>query len=82
MSYEQRENTGALFRNDKKQPGERTPDYRGDAMVNGVKVEIAAWIKESASGKKFMSLKFQEPRERDAAPKAAPAPIPEADFPF
>ena len=80
MSYEQRENTGALFRNDKKQPGERTPDYRGDAMVNGVKVEIAAWVKESASGKKFLSLKFQEPRE--AAPKAAPAPIPEADFPF
>jgi len=80
MTYEQRENTGALFRNDKKQPGERTPDYRGDAMVNGVKVEIAAWIKESASGKKFLSLKFQEPRERDAAPKAAP--IPEADFPF
>ena len=80
MSYEQRENTGALFRNDKKQPGERTPDYRGDAMVNGVKVEIAAWVKESASGKKFLSLKFQEPRERDAAPKAAP--IPEADFPF
>jgi uncharacterized protein (DUF736 family) len=81
MSYEQRENTGALFRNDKKQPGERTPDYRGDAMVNGVKVEIAAWIKESASGKKYMSLKFQEPREREA-PRSAPASIPEADFPF
>jgi uncharacterized protein (DUF736 family) len=81
MSYEQRENTGALFRNDKKQPGERTPDYRGDAMVNGVKVEIAAWIKESASGKKFMSLKFSEPRERDQTAKPA-ASAPEADFPF
>lgn len=81
MSYEQRENTGALFRNDKKQPGERTPDYRGDAMVNGVKVEIAAWVKESATGKKFLSLKFSEPRERDQTAKPA-SPAPEADFPF
>jgi len=81
MTYEQRENTGALFRNDKKQPGERTPDYRGDAMVNGVKVEIAAWVKESATGKKFLSLKFSEPRERDQTAKPA-SPAPEADFPF
>ena len=81
MSYEQRENTGALFRNEKKQPGDRTPDYRGDAMVNGKRVEIAAWVKEAASGKKFLSLKFSEPRERDQTAKPA-APAPEADFPF
>ena len=81
MSYEQRENTGALFRNEKKQPGDRTPDYRGDAMVNGKRVEIAAWVKEAASGKKFLSLKFSEPRERDQTAKPA-SPAPEADFPF
>jgi len=45
-------------------------------------MEIAAWRKTSANGKVYLSLKFQAPRERDAAPKAAPAPIPEADFPF
>ena len=81
MAYELRDGSGSLFRNEKKQPGERTPDYRGDAMVNGARVEIAAWVKESASGKKFLSLKFSEPRERDQTAKAA-TPAPEADFPF
>lgn len=81
MAYELRDGSGSLFRNEKKQEGERTPDYRGDAMVNGKRVEIAAWVKEAASGKKFLSLKFSEPRERDQTSKPA-APAPEADFPF
>ena len=81
MAYELRDGSGSLFRNEKKQAGERTPDYRGDAMVNGARVEIAAWVKESASGKKFLSLKFSEPRERDQTAKPA-SPAPEADFPF
>jgi len=81
MAYELRDGSGSIFRNEKKQPGERTPDYRGDAMVNGQRVEIAAWVKESATGKKFLSLKFSEPRERDQTAKLA-SPAPEADFPF
>lgn len=81
MAYELRDGSGSLFRNEKKQEGERTPDYRGDAMVNGKRVEIAAWVKEAASGKKFLSLKFSEPRERDQTAKTA-SPAPEADFPF
>ena len=91
MAYELRDGSGSLFRNEKKQPGERTPDYRGDAMVNGARVEIAAWVKESATGKKFLSLKFSEPREQTEAPRAAPAarpsprphnPTPDTDIPF
>lgn len=81
MAYELRDGSGSIFRNEKKQPGERTPDYRGDAMVNGARVEIAAWIKETAMGKKFLSLKFSEPRERDQTAKPA-RPAPEVDFPF
>lgn len=81
MAYELRDGSGSLFRNEKKQEGERTPDYRGDAMVNGKRVEIAAWVKEAASGKKFLSLKFSEPRERDQTAKPG-ASAPEADFPF
>lgn len=81
MAYELRDGSGSLFRNEKKQEGERTPDYRGDAMVNGKRVEIAAWVKEAASGKKFLSLKFSEPRERDQTAKPS-SPAPEADFPF
>jgi uncharacterized protein (DUF736 family) len=79
MAYELRDGSGSLFRNERKQEGDRQPDYRGDAMVNGRKVEIAAWLKTSASGKRFLSLKFQEPRDQEA-PKTSAAP--EADFPF
>ena len=70
MAYEQQDGTGSLFKNENK-TNEKQPDYRGDATVNGEKVEIAAWIKTAKSGKKYMSLKFQEPRQKDA-PKRAP----------
>ena len=44
MAYELRDGSGSLFRNEKKQEGERTPDYRGDAMVNGKRVEIVGFM--------------------------------------
>lgn len=61
MSYDN-SNSGVLFRNVKKQPGDKLPDYRGTAEVNGVALEISAWINTSKKdGKKFMSLKFKPP---------------------
>jgi hypothetical protein len=63
---QQRDNSGALFANDyKKEP--RHPDYKGKCMVNGVEMEMAAWIKGGENGKKkFMSISFSEPRQKDA----------------
>lgn len=61
MAYEQRDNSGALFKNDKKTL-DKHPDYQGDCMVNGKKMRMSAWLKESAKGK-FMSLAFSEPYE-------------------
>lgn len=77
--YEHKDNGGSLFRNDRKEK-ETHPDYKGSCLVNGVKMEIAAWIKESSSGTKFMSLKFSEPRDQTAAPKKAAEP--DNDIPF
>lgn len=57
--YEQRDNSGALFKNEKKTESKH-PDYQGDCLVNGVKMRMSAWLKES-NGKKFMSLAFSEP---------------------
>jgi len=54
-------NSGILFRNDKKQPGDNLPDYRGTAEVNGVALEMAAWIKTGNEGKKFMTISFKPP---------------------
>jgi uncharacterized protein (DUF736 family) len=62
VAYEQKDNSGALFRNERKEK-DTQPDYTGNGMVNGAEVRIAAWIKQGAKGK-FMSLKFDEPRER------------------
>jgi uncharacterized protein (DUF736 family) len=79
MAYETKNDTGALFTNDRKEH-DRQPDFRGQAVVNGQPMEIAAWRKTSANGKVYLSLKFQAPRERDAAPKADQ--VPQTDFPF
>lgn len=55
MSYEQRDNSGALFKNDKG-GNDKRPDYRGSIKLGGVEYELAAWIKESSKGAKYMSL--------------------------
>ena len=49
-------NTGAIFKNDKKQGNQ--PDYRGKVNVNGKEMEIALWIKESSKGMKYFSCSF------------------------
>jgi len=64
MAYEQRDNGGALFKNDK-DGNEQRPDYTGDCMVNGKLMRMAAWVKEGKKGK-FMSLKFDEVEGQEA----------------
>jgi len=61
VAFEQKNDTGALFKNKKKE-SDRHPDYTGTATVNGQKLSISAWINESNAGEKYMSLKFEEPR--------------------
>lgn len=68
MSEYDNNNSGVLFKNEKEE-GSKQPDYKGTAEVNGKQLEIAAWIRVSKTGKKFMSLKFQEPRQKKDAPK-------------
>lgn len=63
MAFVHRENSGTLFKNDRKQ-SEKHPDYKGTINVNGTVLEIAGWIK-TAGDKSFMSLKVSEPRQRD-----------------
>ena len=57
MAYE---NSGRLFKNDRKQPGDNLPDYTGDLTdATGKKWRLAAWIKKGERGK-WMSLKVSE----------------------
>ena len=51
---EKKDNSGVLFRNDKKE-SEKHPDYKGNITVGGQDYWLSAWIKEGKSGK-FMGL--------------------------
>lgn len=63
--YQQKDNTGALFHSTKK-GSEKAPDYSGECVINGVPMQIAGWKNTSAKGTSYLSLKFQEPREKEA----------------
>lgn len=82
MAYEQRDNSGSLFRNDK-QGHDSWPDYKGTVRVAGIDYWLSGWLKTSQSGKKYMSL-ATKPKD---APKPAPQPASDGfndqpDIPF
>jgi hypothetical protein len=72
MAYEQRDNSGSLFKNDKKEK-DNHPDYKGSCMVGGVEMWMSSWLKVGANGTKFMSFSFQ-PKEQQQARNPMPAP--------
>ncbi len=52
----QRENSGILFKNDRK-ASQRHPDYKGNATIGGEEFYLSAWVKQGRNGK-FLSLSF------------------------
>jgi uncharacterized protein (DUF736 family) len=76
VTYQQKDMTGSLFKNDKGDNPKR-PDYRGSITIEGRQWELSAWIQEGQKGK-YMSIKAQPPRER-ATPQAPAESKPEFD---
>ena len=63
MAYEQRDNSGSLFKNNKKTQ-DNHPDYTGSAMVDGKPKRLAAWLKKSQKGLTYMSVSIRDDEER------------------
>lgn len=73
-------NTGVLFKNES--DNEKAPNYKGKINVNGQELEIAAWVRQSKAGKKFLSLKVQEPRQKQEPKKEQSFEDMPDDLPF
>lgn len=66
MAFEQRDMTGTLFKNDKREK-ESQPNATGIAVIGGVRYRISAWTKEGSKGK-YQSLSFKR-EDDDQAPR-------------
>ena len=78
---EKRDNSGVLFRADKKD-NDRAPDDKGNITVGGQDYWLSAWIKEGKSGN-FMGLAVapKEPMKTSERSKSTSFDKGE-DFPF
>ncbi len=73
MAYEMKDNSGSLFRNDRKET-DTQPEYKGSTLIDGTDFWLDAWINESSTGVKYMSLRFK-PKEVRNPTGAQGAPI-------
>jgi hypothetical protein len=60
VSFETKELSGSLFKNNAKREGKQDADYTGRCKVGGVEFWINAWINTGKGGVKYMGLKFRE----------------------
>ena len=85
MAYENKPNTGAMFKNEKKE-SDKHPDYTGTYYnENGVKMSSAMWINESKNGLKYFSIvnsEWREKTEKTEEPAAAQTTATDDDLPF
>lgn len=77
-----KDNEGVLFGQDEVK-SDKHPTHTGTALIEGKEYQISAWLNTSKKGKKYLSLRFNEPREKVEATNTTPAPAFEnSDIPF
>ncbi len=67
MAFEQKDNSGVLFKNEKGAGNPKAPQGKGTAMIDGVMYWVSAWTKEGKKGR-FQSLAFEQMEEQDRQP--------------
>lgn len=88
-------NSGVMFKNTKKTDGSKQPDYNGSVVIGNdllgyiaeeigsgreARLEFAGWIRASAKGTSFVSMKLNQPRQQ--ATPIAVATAADDDCPF
>lgn len=68
MAYEKQDDTGFLFRNEKK-TSDKQPDYTGWIKENGKERRLAAWVKDMKDGSKALSIKISDKQEGQNRPQ-------------
>ena len=59
MAFEQQDNSGAIFVNDRKEK-DTHPDRSGSARINGVDYWVSGWLRKTKDGNPYLSLAFKE----------------------
>jgi hypothetical protein len=67
MGYEQKDNSGSLFKNDRREKDTHA-HAKGTALIDGVEYWVDAWTNEARDGSKYQSLKF---KRKDTAHRVA-----------
>jgi hypothetical protein len=67
MAYEQKDMSGTLFKNDRREKDSH-PHATGTALIDGVEYWISAWTKDGAKGK-FQSLSFKRKEQKQPPAK-------------
>ena len=65
MEYDNN-NRGVLFKNESATPENKQPFFSGKCEVNGKQMKVAGWMQESKTGKKYISLKFENPQSQQS----------------
>lgn len=72
MAYEQRDGSGALFKNKEKKQ-ETHADYQGNIVINGQDFWLNAWLKKDRNGNTYMSVSAKPKQQPAIAPHPASA---------
>lgn len=59
MAYEQRDNSGSLFKNNKPR-NDKSPQWSGKAMIDGKMRFFDAWEKTDKNGNRWFSCSFKQ----------------------
>lgn len=63
MAYQKRENDISVFKETDKK-NEKAPDWKGDALINGVVYEVAFWAKGDRGTMLAGSIKPKQERQK------------------